>query len=104
VPANSPEPVFSSDVVAAVLHHMNDDHLDDNLLIAKAFGSPDAESSTMTTLDEHGGTWVYATPSGEKTVTVPWTTTLSERPDIRREVVVMYRRACGILGIDPREH
>ncbi|MGO1919788.1 MAG: DUF2470 domain-containing protein, partial [Microbacterium sp.] len=31
--------IFDSDVVAAILHHMNDDHVDDNLLIARAFAT-----------------------------------------------------------------
>ena len=29
--------VFSPDVVAAVLHHMNDDHIEDNVLIAVSY-------------------------------------------------------------------
>src|SRR5690606_38892887 len=31
--------IFDSDVVAAILRHMNGDHSDDNLLIARAFGA-----------------------------------------------------------------
>lgn len=97
-------PTFSPDVIAAVLHHMNDDHVDDSLLIARAFGSLDAETASMTDLDENGGTFIYTVGAEQHSVTVPWTAPISERPEIRREVVVLYDRACAVLGIEPRPH
>jgi hypothetical protein len=97
-------PTFSADIVTAVLAHMNGDHNDDNLVIARAFGSLDATEATMTTLDGDGGTWEYLVGGDTKTVTVPWSTSISERPEIRREVVVTYERACAILGVAPRGH
>ncbi|MCY7411646.1 MAG: DUF2470 domain-containing protein [Salinibacterium sp.] len=95
---------FSPDVVAAVLHHMNDDHLDDNLLIVRAFGEPQASSSMMKSLDGSGGTWLYSSPDGERELTVPWSAEISERSEIRREIVVLYDAACARLGIAPRPH
>ena len=100
---------FSPDVVAAVLHHMNDDHLDDNLLIVRAFAGEtgaDAVSATMTALDGAGGTWAFTDAAGdEHTVDVPWPgAPIAERAEIRREVVVLYDAACERLGITPREH
>ncbi|MBX3100421.1 MAG: DUF2470 domain-containing protein [Salinibacterium sp.] len=83
---------------------MNSDHNDDNLLIARAFGDVDATSATMTTLDESGGTWVYHSVGGESELTVPWSTTIAERPEIRREIVALYDAACVKLGITPRVH
>ncbi len=83
---------------------MNDDHLDDNLLIARAFGNPDATSSTMTSLDHLGGSWVYTADGSEHDLTVPWTDEISERPEIRREIVRLYDAACARLGIEPRPH
>ena len=97
-------PTFAKETVEAVLAHMNSDHNDDNLLIARAFGDPDATSATMTTLDESGGTWVYTAVAGKNELTVPWSTTIAERPEIRREIVVLYDAACAKLGITPREH
>ena len=97
-------PTFSPDIVAAVLRHMNDDHTGDSLLISRAFGSLDADSATMTDLDENGGTFTYSVGDEDHTVVVPWTTPISERPEIRREVVVMYERACAVLGVEPRPH
>jgi hypothetical protein len=97
-------PTFSDDIVAAVLHHMNDDHPDDSLLIARAFAHPDATESTMSALDGHGGTWVYTVGNEQRDVIVPWTTEISERAEIRREIVVLYDRACKTLGLEPRPH
>jgi hypothetical protein len=97
-------PTFAPEIVTAVLAHMNGDHQDDSLLIARAFGSLDAESATMTTLDENGGTFTYLLGGESREVTVPWTAPISERAEIRREVVVLYDRACAILGVEPRPH
>jgi hypothetical protein len=97
-------PVFSPDIVTAVLAHMNGDHLDDSLLIARAFATVDAEDASMTDLDENGATFFYSVGGDEHSVTVPWTATIAERPEIRREVVVMYERACAKLGLEPRAH
>ena len=96
--------VFSSDVVAAVLRHMNGDHVDDNLLIARAFGDRDAASAVMVDLDEHGGTWRYAVEGAEQELRVPWSTEISERAEIRREIVVLYDAACTDLGVEARPH
>ena len=97
-------PTFSPEVVTAVLAHMNGDHEGDNLLIARAFGDRDAETASMTTLDGNGGTFAYTLAGELREVTVPWTAPITERAEIRREVVVLYDRACGILGVEPRAH
>jgi hypothetical protein len=97
-------PVFDSDVVNAVLKHMNGDHVDDNLLIARAFGHPDADSAIMTGLDELGGFWDYTVDGEAHELGVPWSHPISERPEIRREVVVIYDAACVRLGMTPRPH
>ncbi|HOY81898.1 MAG TPA: DUF2470 domain-containing protein [Rhodoglobus sp.] len=97
-------PTFSDDVVAAVLHHMNDDHVNDSLLIVRAFANPDATTATMTSLDHLGGTWVYEVDGHQHEATVAWSKEISERPEIRREVAMMYNAACKRLGIDPRPH
>ena len=100
---------FSPDVVAAVLHHMNDDHLDDNVLIVRAFGGDAgtrATAATMTGLDGEQGAWRFTDAAGaEHDVVVAWPGgTITERPEIRREVAALYRAACERLGIPAREH
>jgi hypothetical protein len=97
-------PIFDADVVTAVLKHMNGDHEDDNLLIARAFGHPDADSATMTGLDELGGFWNYTLEGEAHELGVPWAGPISERREIRREVVVLYDAACARLGVEPRPH
>lgn len=97
-------PIFDSDVVTAVLKHMNDDHNADNLLIARAFGHPDADSATMTGLDDLGGFWGYTVGGDSHELGVPWSGAIRERPEIRREIVVLYDAACAKLGVEPRPH
>ncbi|MDE0546401.1 DUF2470 domain-containing protein [Microbacterium sp. C7(2022)] len=99
--------VFDDAVVTAVLAHMNDDHTDDNLLIARAFApSFTAVTSTMIGFDGERGQWRIATDEGEEhTIEVPWPGgAISERPEVRREIVALYDEACARLNITPRPH
>ena len=97
--------VFSPDVVAAVLHHMNDDHIEDNVLIVRAFSGREVRDATMHDLDENGGTWRYTFEGGEHELHLPWSSgEITERPEIRREIVVLYDAACEQLGVEPRPH
>lgn len=83
---------------------MNGDHPEDNLLIVRAFGNPEATGATMVGLDETAGVWRVDGPSGESELRVDWPNgPISERPEIRREVVSLYKTACEKLGITPRE-
>lgn len=111
---------FDPAVIAAVLHHMNDDHADDSLVIARAFGDRQAQSARMVGVDGLAGYWVYATapsdtlaspvlpapsaspPSTEVSLRVAWSAAITERAEIRREIVALYGRACVELGIEPR--
>ncbi|MFB7249631.1 DUF2470 domain-containing protein [Microbacterium sp. NPDC056234] len=100
---------FDADVVAAVLRHMNGDHADDNLLIARAFaaasGSPIVDS-VMTGFDGGAGTWrlTHADATAEE-LRVPWPGgAISERAAVRREIVALYDAACARLGVAPRPH
>lgn len=97
---------FAPDIVAAILHHMNDDHRDDNLLIARAFVNPAAEASTMVGLDGEGGEWDVTLPGGEVSrASVAWPTgPITERSEVRREIVALYDDACAVLGVEPRPH
>ncbi len=97
---------FDPQVVDAVLAHMNGDHLDDNLLIVRAHGAPEATAASMTAVDGEAGTWTVVGPEGPLgDVRVPWPGgPISERAEIRREVVVLYDAACAALGVEPRPH
>ncbi|MGN6221479.1 MAG: DUF2470 domain-containing protein [Microbacterium sp.] len=103
---------FDEAVVAGVLGHMNGDHGDDNVLIARAFlpenGYADAvvTASTMTGFDGAGGVWLATLADGSTVeVAAPWPSgMISERPQVRREIVALYDEACRRLGIEPRPH
>ena len=97
-------PIFAPEVVDAVLRHMNGDHVDDNLLIARAFADPAAIAASMTGLDEQGGIWRYSAGGAEQDLRLPWSTEIAERSEIRREIVVLYDTACERLGVEPRPH
>lgn len=96
---------FEPDVVRAVLAHMNDDHSDDSLLIARAFGPPSTTAARMTGLDSTSGHWEVEVDGRLVELRVPWPAgPISERPEIRREVVALYDAACERLGLPPRAH
>lgn len=98
---------FDAAIVAGVLAHMNGDHADDNLLIARAFGDRSAVRARMVGVDGAAGHWVYETdahPVAEHPLRVEWSAPISARPEIRREIVVLYDRACAALGVEPRAH
>lgn len=95
---------FPETTIAAVLHHMNDDHRDDNQLIVRAFADETATDAVMTTLDNTGGTWTFNLGAETREVTVPWSEHISERAEIRREIVKLYDAACERLGVEPRPH
>lgn len=96
---------FSPQVVDAVLAHMNGDHTHDSLLIVRAFALHDAVDATMSGLDEEAGVWSATTAEGTVEVRVPWPAgRITERAEIRREVVALYDAACERLGVEPRAH
>lgn len=88
--------VFSPEVVSAVLQHMNTDHSEDSLLIARAFGRSDAQSAIMIGFDENEARWHVYTNSADQPLqmTLPWPAgPISVRPEIRREIVALHEAA-----------
>lgn len=86
---------------------MNDDHSDDNLLIARAFApAVHPLAATMTGFDGTGGDWVASLSTGDRLpLRIPWPSgPIDSRPEVRREVVALYDEACRRLGIEPRPH
>lgn len=96
---------FSPQVVTAVLAHMNDDHAEDNLRIVQAFARSDATAAVMTGLDESAGLWTVETPAGAEELRIAWPAgPITERAEIRREVVALYEQACASLGVAAPPH
>ncbi|PVE98215.1 DUF2470 domain-containing protein [Microbacterium sp. TPD7012] len=99
---------FDADVLSAVLRHMNGDHTDDNLLIARAFAEPADATITdavMVGFDGDGGVWEITRDAAVSELRVPWPGgPIDDRPAVRREVVALYDAACARLGLEPRPH
>lgn len=96
--------IIDDAVISAVTAHMNDDHTDDSLLIARAFGHPDAIAAVMTSLDARTATWQVSDATGSHSLTLDWPGgEVTERSQIRREVVMIYRAACKTLGVPARD-
>ncbi|GHJ07287.1 hypothetical protein TPA0907_16540 [Micromonospora humidisoli] len=94
---------FDADTVAAVSRHMNDDHAADSLLICRTLGGcPDATRARVTGLDGDGMDFAVTLDDIEVPVRLPFAHRLTERAEIRREVVRMYEQACAALGVPPR--
>lgn len=95
---------FAPEVRRAVLAHMNDDHRDDNVLIARAFGpDPAVDTAVMTGFDGDGGEW--AVGADAVALRVGWLGgPITERAEVRREIVALYDEACRRLGVVPRPH
>ncbi|OJX78460.1 DUF2470 domain-containing protein [Leifsonia sp. 71-9] len=91
---------FDEATLAGVLGHMNADHTGDNLLIVRAFGRPEAVSATMTGFDGDGGDWRVELADGSSAeLRVPWPGgPITERPEVRREVVALHEEAVRRLG------
>lgn len=83
--------------VDGVLEHMNTDHLDASLTIARAHGYPAAQAAEMTGVDEHGGTWHVVDAGGaEAMLRVSWPGgPVTDTDGVRREVVGLVRSAGG---------
>ncbi|WP_292836079.1 DUF2470 domain-containing protein [Microbacterium sp.] len=98
---------FEPEALSGVIGHMNNDHNDDNLLIARAFSAlPDVVRSEMTSFDGERGQWHVVTADGsEDEISVHWPGgPITERREVRREIVALYDAACARLGVAPRAH
>jgi hypothetical protein len=105
---DAPSP-FSADVVAAIARHMNDDHAADNVTICRGLGGqPACTAATMTGMTPDGivFTATVDTDDGEDQVevVVPWAEPITERAQVRTEVVRMHTDASAALGLPAREH
>jgi putative heme iron utilization protein len=96
---------FTDDVVRQIARHMNEDHAADCLTICRALGGrPGATAARMTGLDAEGIEFAVADGGVEHAVRIPFAARLTERPQVRREVVRMTERARAALagrGGDP---
>lgn len=104
--------LFDDAALTGVLGHMNGDHGDDNLLISRAFATDagvrgdDITAAVMTGFDGDRGVWEATVGDGSTAeIAVPWPSgPITERREVRREIVALYDEACRRLGVEPRPH
>jgi putative heme iron utilization protein len=88
------EDVFTPEVVGRIARHMNDDHAEGSLLICQTLGQvPHAVAARMTGLDADGIDFAADTSAGVVGVRIPFAQRLTERAQVRLEVVRMYGEA-----------
>ncbi|WP_018656419.1 DUF2470 domain-containing protein [Actinomadura flavalba] len=97
---------FTDDVVEAIKRHMNEDHPADCLEIVQGLGGHrDATAAGMVDMDEDGIVFSAEIAGAEVPVRVAWAEPVTERPQVRREVVRMSQQARRSLGLAPHaEH
>ena len=92
---------FTPEVVEQIARHMNDDHAEDNVLIVRALGGiPSATAARMSGMDADGMEFAAVVDGIEVPVRIPFPERITERRQVRVEVVRMYRDACAALGIE----
>ncbi|WP_199042247.1 biliverdin-producing heme oxygenase [Glycomyces salinus] len=89
---------FGPKSVAAICRHMNEDHPDDTLVICRgAGGRPEATAARMTGLDGDGGDYAVTAGGRDEPVRIPWARRLSERAEVRPEVVRLFTESQRLL-------
>jgi len=102
---SAPTDPFSPEVVAAISRHMNDDHAADNVVICRALGDqPEATAATMTGMSPAGIEFAATVRDDTVPVVVPWSEPISERAQVRAEVVRMFAEASAALGLEIQGH
>ncbi|MEU5882892.1 DUF2470 domain-containing protein [Spirillospora sp. NPDC047279] len=95
---------FTDDVVAQIMRHMNEDHAGDSRMICQVLGGqPEADAALMSGMDADGIEFVAVVGGKDVPVRIPFSERLTERVQVRREVVRMSDEARDVLGLAPRD-
>lgn len=96
---------FSPQAVEAIARHMNDDHAADNVVICRGIGStPDATAASVTGLSPAGIEFSAVVDGATVPVLVAWSEPVTERAQVRAEVVRMFAEASAALGLEVERH
>ena len=96
---------FAPEVVAAIMAHMNGDHADDCAVICRALGDqPDTSAAVMSGMDSDAAYFEATVGDTVVPIRIPFRQTLTERAQVRVEIVRMYDEACARLGLPTRSH
>ena len=94
---------LTAEVIAAIARHMNDDHAEDSVVIVRALGGqPAATAAVMTGMDADGIDFSAEVAGRSVPVRIPWSERLTERTQVRTEVVRMYEEAREALRFSTR--
>lgn len=92
---------FQDTVIAAITKHMNEDHHADTLVICQGVGGhTSATAARMDTFDGTGAEFTTTVNGVETPLRIAWSRALSERAEVRPEIVRIYHESRGILGLD----
>lgn len=92
-------------VVAAVLAHMNIDHAGDSVTICRGVGQrPQTTAAQMTNVDRLGVELVATGSDGDERIRIPFTEPITDRAQIRTEVVRMVQESAAQLGLPGPQH
>jgi len=79
---------------AAILKHMNDDHVDANLAYAKVLaGMAEAQKATMTAVDRYGFELAVETSDGPRATRLAFDEPVATTDQVRRAMVALVKRA-----------
>lgn len=94
---------LTDEVIAAVAHHMNADHVDDNVVICRGLGGcDDATAATFVGMTTKVARFTVTEPGGEREIEIGFADEVSERAQVRTEVAGLYHRSAAMLGLPPR--
>ena len=94
---------LTDEVIAAVAHHMNTDHVDDNLVICRGVGGcTEATAATFVGMTTTVARFSVTVPGGTREIEVPFADEVTERAQVRSEVAGLCHRSAALLGLPPR--
>jgi putative heme iron utilization protein len=89
--AASPDPL--ADAAQSILDHMNADHADALVLLARVHAKLEAEAATMTSVDRLGFHVRVRTPEGVKGARIPFLREVANPAETRSILIEMVRLA-----------
>lgn len=94
---------LTDDVIAAVAHHMNTDHADDNVVICRGLGAcGDATAATFVGMTTKVARFSVTLPDGTHEIEIAFADEVTERAEVRTQVADLYHRSAALLGLPPR--
>src|SRR5688500_6360319 len=92
-------------VAPQIMKHVNDEHVENMIEYLRAFTDvQDATFAMAVAMDRHGMDIEAETPGGKQTRRIGWSEELTERPQVREQMVRLTNEAHAKLGITPPEH